>query len=545
MEQHPVRPEIALSWKRSLLSGVDPSATVAVDVQVEIDSRLLRAAAPVLEQVGQQIAGTGFCVLLADRDCRVVASVYADGTIRRAVERLGVFDGALLGEDSAGTNAVGTPLETGRSMVIHGDEHFLESFKGLSCYGHPVIHPVTGRVEGILDMTGVGAHANPLFAPFLARAASDIEARLLEGSKASERRLVDAFQRISHHKHVAVAAISDDFLLTNRTAMDVLDTEDHATLRELALDLGADGSRVVAVDLASGIRAKVKADRVAGADGGALFTVFADKKRSPIRRSEHSSRRQRYEHDVRLARTDAGALSISGEPGSGRTTAAAEVAGDGPVTWHNATSIAFDGVDDWTRRLVDAGREPGVIVVENVELVPETLLPILTDLVSTPRDGHRVVLTGAPMSHLPTATAALVSRCPSRLHLTPLRERRPEMAELARTILDDVAPGVRLAPSALDALASAHWPGNFAELKVVLTSAADARSSDRIDVADLPEDYRSSTRASRLGGREQAERTAIIDALKTCGGNKSHASMQLGISRSTLYARMRALDVTC
>ncbi|MDJ0113615.1 Fis family transcriptional regulator, partial [Rhodococcus erythropolis] len=126
-----------------------------------------------------------------------------------------VVNGSRFGEEHAGTNALGTPLEVGRSVVIHGDEHFLDSLKGLSCYGQPILHPVTRRVEGILDMTGVVSQANPLFAPFLARAAADIEKRLLEGSKASEQRLVDAFQRVSHQRHIAVAAIGDDILLSN------------------------------------------------------------------------------------------------------------------------------------------------------------------------------------------------------------------------------------------------------------------------------------------------------------------------------------------
>lgn len=286
-EREPVRPEIALSWKRSRLSGLDPSSAIAVDTEEQDgESRLLRAAAPVLDEVSQQIAGTGFCVLLADRECRVVASVYSDSRVERTIERLGVVNGSRFGEEHAGTNALGTPLEVGRSVVIHGDEHFLDSLKGLSCYGQPILHPVTRRVEGILDMTGVVSQANPLFAPFLARAAADIEKRLLEGSKASEQRLVDAFQRVSHQRHIAVAAIGDDILLSNRTALDLLDTADHVSLRSLIADLNPDQSRLVTVELASGALARVQADRISGADGGALFLVEPlQRERAPIRRT--------------------------------------------------------------------------------------------------------------------------------------------------------------------------------------------------------------------------------------------------------------------
>lgn len=545
----PVRPEIALSWSRSRLSGVDPSASVSIDSNdLDSDSRFLRAARPVLDQISHQIAGSGFCVLLADRECRIVASVYADQQIHRSVERVGVVDGSLLSEDFAGTNAVGTPLEMGHSMIIHGDEHYLESFKGLSCYGQPVVHPVTRRVEGILDMTGVSSRANPMFAPFLARAAADIETRLLEGSKASEQRLVDAFQRVSHRRHVAVAAIGDNFLLTNHTAVDLLESADHATLRSLAVDLGPDQSRLVTVNLASGARAQVKADSVSGAEGGALFTVQpldpSERVAIPRTRTAETTHSERLQKELRRARTRTGAVWISGEPGSGRTTAAADVAGSSPTQWLNATGISFEGAEAWVRRLVHARQQAESIVVEHIELLPESASTILMALVADTDEGHRIILTSGPAPGLPSSVAAVTSRCPSRIHLAPLRQRRNDIPDLARSMLAEMSPSCRLTPSASEALTAAVWPGNFAELRVVLSNAVGDGEKLRIDVTDLPEDYRSTPRAARLGGREHAERQAIIDALKSCDGNKSHASTQLGISRSTLYARMRALDVT-
>jgi transcriptional regulator of acetoin/glycerol metabolism len=125
----------------------------------------------------------------------------------------------------------------------------------------------------------------------------------------------------------------------------------------------------------------------------------------------------------------------------------------------------------------------------------------------------------------------------------PLRERDADIAELARAMMESMAPELRLTASAVEALTAASWPGNLAELRVVLTHAVNERSSNRVDVSDLPEEYRTTTKVSRLAGREKAERQAIVGALKDCGGNKVHASAQLGISRSTLYARMRALDI--
>jgi transcriptional regulator of acetoin/glycerol metabolism len=125
-----------------------------------------------------------------------------------------------------------------------------------------------------------------------------------------------------------------------------------------------------------------------------------------------------------------------------------------------------------------------------------------------------------------------------------LRQRSREFADIAQAILDSLEPGIRLTASTIEALVAREWPGNLAELSVVLRTAVRRRTSANIAVSDLPESYRTPPRVTRLAGRERAERQAIIDALQECGGNKVHAANALGISRSTLYTRMRALDIT-
>ncbi|MBF6303264.1 Fis family transcriptional regulator, partial [Nocardia amamiensis] len=73
-------------------------------------------------------------------------------------------------------------------------------------------------------------------APFLVRAAEDIEQRLLDQAKASERALLAAFQSVSRQRR-AVAAVGDDIVLTNKSALDLLSPADYAVLRMLTDDL--------------------------------------------------------------------------------------------------------------------------------------------------------------------------------------------------------------------------------------------------------------------------------------------------------------------
>ncbi|CRK52761.1 Transcriptional regulator [Rhodococcus sp. RD6.2] len=541
-----VRPEIALSWKRSALSGIDPGcvfdATPADDL--DLTGRLLRAARPVLDEVGIQIAGTELCLLLADPDCRIVARVFDNPAVERRMERLGAIVGSRFGEDLAGTNALGTPLEVRRGVVVNGAEHYLDQFKELSCYGHPIIHPVTRRVEGILDLTCIAPQVNSLFAPFLQRAAADIERRLLDGSRASEQRLVDAFHRVSPQRQVAVAAIGEDLLLSNRTAQEMLDGADHAVLRALAADLSPDQSRTVDIELASGESVSVQADRIAGADGGALFLVRPRERRStPIPRGPGLGDQAgaRIRRTLLRLRDSGDAVVVLGEPGAGRTSAVRDLVGSRVCHIHDAAQIPLRGLDVWLGELARSLVGTDTVVVEQVQLLPDAVHPMLTDALTA--GGPRLVLTGEPEQDLPRPVAALVARCPEHVVLPPLRQRRGEIPDIAQAMLDEIAPGARLTASALEALSAGRWPGNLAELRVVVGSAAGQAGGSRITATDLPDRYRTSDRVSRLGGREQAERQAIVDALAQCHGNKVHAAAQLGISRSTLYTRMRALDV--
>ncbi|MBF6080669.1 AAA family ATPase [Nocardia cyriacigeorgica] len=535
------RPDIALSWQRSRLCGVDPGADLDTDPHTEIDSagRLLHAARPVLDELAAQLSGTGLAVLLADGDGRIVSRVFDGSGTARWFERAGVLVGSLLGEDRAGTNALGTPLELKRPIVINGCEHYLERFKDMSCYGQPIIHPVTRRVEGVLDLTARGAEANPLFAPLVARAVADIEARLLAGRRAAQQRLIDAFQRAPAQRNIAVAAIGGDVVLANPAAMDLFDQSDHHTLRELAVDLRPGGTRRISLELSSGERAIVEADGIPGTDGGALFVVRLRSGR-PIPRTR-TGPVDRLRDRLRAVAAGAGAVVVAGEPGTGRSTAITELIGDAEAVRVDAADLSGPDAAASLRAVFERERRPSFLVIDDVDrLAPETVT-VLAELVRT--DPPRAVLsTNAGVAETPEL-AALLAVCPHRVHLPPLRERPAEIADIATRMLADIRPGLRLTAQALGALRAGQWPGNLTELHSVLAHAASTTRGDRIDLLDLPAPYRISPRVARLTERELAERRIIIAALADSGGNKVHAARRLGMSRTTLYARMRTLDI--
>lgn len=514
---------------------------------VDTAGRLMAAAQPVLAEMAGQLTGTRFCFVLADRDARILHRWADTAAIERAMDDISAVPGTRYAEESVGTNAIGTPVELRHGIVVHGEEHFNEQLKGFSCYGHPIQHPLTRRVEGVLDITGITADANPMLAPFLVRAVRDIEQRLAEGARVSDRRLLEAFHQVTQRRIHPVAALGHDLVLTNKAAVDLLDVTDHGTLRALAESPQRRESWQRQLRLATGTLVNVRVERVEGADGGTLFHL------DPIDRPGESTpfegttppRAQRPGDRLRALRSATGAVVVAGEPGTGRSSAVRVISGNRPSTVLHAAEVAITGETEWAGRLQEALRQPSdLVVIEDFHLLPDTLCALLAKLVAE-RAERPVVLTSGPVERLEPLAAGVAACCVERADLPALRNRVDELPQLAREMLADLCPGgaPRLTPSALEALASQPWPGNLSELNVLLRRLVQQRSAGDITLADLPEDYRGVGRASRLAGRERAERAAIVDALRTSGGNKSRAASQLGISRTTLYSRMRALGV--
>ncbi|MFD6287657.1 helix-turn-helix domain-containing protein [Streptomyces sp. NPDC060205] len=128
--------------------------------------------------------------------------------------------------------------------------------------------------------------------------------------------------------------------------------------------------------------------------------------------------------------------------------------------------------------------------------------------------------------------------------LPALRERPGDIRELLADLTPGPAPGEPPLTWALDALHALErhtWPGNVTELAQLVRALAERRrTTGPVRRAELPDPVREGPPARPLSPMEHAERAAILEALRTHGGNKARAAAALGIARATLYRKLRA-----
>ena len=126
------------------------------------------------------------------------------------------------------------------------------------------------------------------------------------------------------------------------------------------------------------------------------------------------------------------------------------------------------------------------------------------------------------------------------LALPPLRDRRGELADLARMFSP---AGSRLSQTALRTIERYDWPGNVRELKNTLWRASLLAEGGEIQPRHLSLPELGGFAAPAPVTLADAERNAIVDALAATGGNRVQAAQRLGIARSTLLEKIRRLDI--
>jgi two-component system, NtrC family, response regulator AtoC len=135
-----------------------------------------------------------------------------------------------------------------------------------------------------------------------------------------------------------------------------------------------------------------------------------------------------------------------------------------------------------------------------------------------------------------------------------LRERRSDIPQLAHCFLDRYAPGegVQITPAAMKSFLQYDWPGNVRELENCIARAVALGDHRLIDSSDLPPALRDLQERSGEGADSAAvsttaladlEKMTILRVFEKAGGDKALTGRMLGISRATLYRKLKQYNI--
>jgi transcriptional regulator of acetoin/glycerol metabolism len=616
----------------------------------ERSRRLLAHAAPALEMLSQQIAGTRSLLVLADAHGTVLQCTGDAGFAARAAEA-GLVPGANWAEPSKGTNAIGTALVEERPVLVHAQEHFMHAHEFLSCAAAPVFD----QRQGLLGVLGLGGdrHARQEHAVGLVGMAARMVENHAFGDHGSDRLRLHFHGRPEYIGTLleGILAVGTDgrLLGANCSALEQLGLSGVALRNQTLASLFGLGVTALAehvrgalalpmkITLRDGraFHASVRMDwatlaallpptvPAAAAPGRGGADAAAALPWMPTGLSALQTGDPQIEAVVQKARRIVNRdipLLILGETGTGKELLAHAVHQESnraqqPFVAVNCASIPEslieaelfgyeDGAFTGARRKGAAGRivqaNGGTLFLDEIGDMPlplqARLLRVLQERCVTPLGSAKsIVVDIAVIGATHRNLRGMIQRGEFRedlyyrlnglvLRLPPLRERG-DLAQVTRRILardcPQGAPSVSAEVMAL--FERCGWPGNIRQLANVLrTAAVMAAGEPQITQAHLPDDFMDDLRAqqpvppaaavaepvvadaplpcalaqpeqaahpvaeaeaqpslSDAGTMHEQEIRLIQAALAAAGGNISAASKRLGISRNTIYRKLR------
>ncbi len=137
-----------------------------------------------------------------------------------------------------------------------------------------------------------------------------------------------------------------------------------------------------------------------------------------------------------------------------------------------------------------------------------------------------------------------------KIHLPPLRERKPDIPLLAQHFLEKYKLENRkeiegFSPETLNLLIEYNWPGNVRELENVIERATVVSKENLITPKDLPENVKKkkSPEFGRISSLKDMEKNYIKQILEETNWNIRLSAQKLGIARSSLYRKIKEYKI--
>jgi sigma-54 dependent transcriptional regulator, acetoin dehydrogenase operon transcriptional activator AcoR len=559
---------------------------------------LLAHSRPVMEYLYDQMRHSHSMIILADQRATLMQTL-GDVDFLTKAERVALSVGASWQEQYRGTNAIGTTVAEANSVEINGGEHFLERNGFLTCAAAPIM-AADGTLLGVIDVSGDNRSRHPHTLGLVGMAARMIENRLVIADRHHHIRLrLHAYPEGIGTVAEGIITLSEEgkIIGANRTGLALL------RLNPLDLGVTPINRMIdVRLDeLLS--RYKHRPEQLTQIhlhDGTQLYVqIHVEQATISIPAKTGSPKDALAKLDTgdtnwRIAAEKARRimdkpipLLIHGESGVGKEYFARAVhesgpRRDAPFVAINCAAIpenlieaelfgycagAFTGArrDGYIGKLREA--HGGTLFLDEIGDMPlsmqSRLLRVLQERQVTPLGGSKsfdVDFTLICATHRKlrdevdngTFRSDLYYRINGLTVSLPALRERSDFQVLTERMLGEINPDRRitLLPSLLAKFDRYSWPGNLRQYANVLRTASAMLDEHEvcIDWKHLPEDFieeltemPDSTADSRQipQNLKELSLTAIRQTLEECHGNVSKAARVLGISRQTLYRKLK------
>jgi sigma-54 dependent transcriptional regulator, acetoin dehydrogenase operon transcriptional activator AcoR len=593
---------VTRSWQRCLDEyGLDPesSGLPAVVSHQELMARkeqsleLVSFADIEMAHLQHQLAGSGHSIILTDRD-GVLLSYYGDPSFKHAASRAGLVPGGVWSERHGGTNGMGTCLAERAPLIVHREQHFLARNTGLTCCAAPIFDPA-GELVAVLDASGESDRAQRHTLVLVNLSAQAIEKRLFL------HRFRDAFVVRFHSRPELLGTSSEGMIAFDPDG--VIAAVDRNALFQLGckqaahLMSGAPLERVFNLSLPALVgRSRRKAFHplpIYEVRHGSRFFALAQEpesaqrptpaaqRASPAREAVTSSALDELDlGDPVMARNIRAAKRVAsravptllvGETGTGKELFARALHAASERAAEPFVAVDCAAMPEAMLQSALAQAQGGTLFLDEIDELPGALQARLLHLLER---GEAVVRAGeapTPVDVRVVAASAgsledkirrgefredLFYRLQGLLLTLPRFHERADKRALIRHLFAQEAAdaqSVSLSERLVDALCAHRWPGNLRQLRNALRAMIARRSSDRLDLADLPSDYSLGAPAvaaqaapddmDSLNALGRAEREALLRELEREHGNISHVARNLGVSRNAVYRKMHRLRI--
>lgn len=552
---------LRVSWSRSRQAlGDDDRPNAAYVERSTTDTVLERAARSVLPALAADIENEPVSLILTDSNGIVLSRTAGDSTLLTALDRVDLAPGFRYAETQVGTNGIGTALEVGRPLLVDGDQHFSGPLRSFSCAGAPVTHPITGAILGVVDLTTAAQNSNTLLLSFATLAAARLRERMLDDATEPDRAIFSAYRSACRRSSRPVVAVGDEVVMMNSLTRQQFDSPDQMAILERTRDIGGETKPItILTDLPSGtvVRLSYEPTFTGGRLAGGIvritkqvaspsFSIPKVSASTPPSIAGTSPLWRHTVHSVVEACRRQDWLVVDGEPGVGKTAlirAAHQLVPNRRLAVLDAGELGGD--DLLTQASVELGSGSDLAIL-HAHAMSEAHLAALADLLQGPHAQEPplrpwVALTWYPQDS--TDTSSLLRMFPKSVTVPPLRHHLDDIPDLVRSLLDTLgATGLTLAPAASNQLARLAWRGNVTQLKKVLEDTYRRQRSGIVELDTLPPACRSTTRRT-LTRMQALERDAIVDALALHAGDKTAAATAIGMSRATIYRKIREFGI--